>query len=200
MLPKLDRPNILDAGSGTGVPTIHLAQLSGGTIMAIDTDRTALAKLTEKIVDKELMSRVRVMNVPMENLPFDQESFDIVWAEGSISHLGFKAALEILGKYVKTDGFLVLHDDADACFEKMSMVRDMGFLLLGFFLLSDTVWWDEFYHPLEEGLAGADSVCAPYSLENIKQELEQIRNEPERFRSAFFVAKKTPSVLSSADW
>jgi SAM-dependent methyltransferase len=196
LLPKLHRPNILDAGCGTGVPTIHLAELSDGTIVAIDTDQAALAKLTEKLAHKGLSSRVNVLKASMQNLPFRKECFDVVWAEGSISHLGFHAALELLGQYVKTDGFVVLHDDAGDYLHKISMVQNKGFLLLGFFLLSDSVWWDEYYKPLGASLASADSACPPHTIDDIKKELERFGNDPKRFQSAFFVTKKTQPMLT----
>ena len=198
VLPRLHRPNILDAGCGTGVPTIHLAELSDGTIVAIDTDDVALTKLTEKLARKGLSSRVTAMKASMQHLPFDKYSFDVVWAEGSISHFGFEAALEVLGRYVKTDGFLILHDDAGDCLHKMSMIHSRGFVLLGFFLLSDAVWWHEYYKPLETSLAGADSVCPPHTIDGIKKELEQFKNDPKRFQSAFFVTKKTQPMLARA--
>ena len=198
VLPRLHRPNILDAGCGTGVPTIHLAELSDGTIVAIDTDNAALAKLTEKLTHKELSSRVTVMKASMQHLPFDKDSFDVVWAEGSISHLGFDAALELLGQYVKTDGFLIVHDDADDYLHKMSVIHNKGFVLLGFFLLSDDVWWHEYYKPLETSLAGTDSVCPPHTIDGLKKELEQFKNDPKRFQSAFFVTKKTQPLLTRA--
>lgn len=198
VLPRLHRPNILDAGCGTGVPTIHLAELSDGTIVAIDTDNAALAKLTEKLAHKELSSRVTVMKASMQHLPFDKDSFDVVWAEGSISHLGFETALEVLGQYVKTDGFLIVHDDADDYLHKMSVIHNKGFVLLGFFLLSDNVWWHEYYKPLETSLASTDSVCPPHTIDGIKKELEQFKIDPKRFQSAFFVTKKTQPMLTRA--
>lgn len=45
MLPRLDNPRIMDVGCGTGVVTIELARLSGGSIVGVDTDKLALDKL-----------------------------------------------------------------------------------------------------------------------------------------------------------
>jgi len=38
MLPKMDKPCILDIGCGTGLTTIELARLSDGEIIGIDID------------------------------------------------------------------------------------------------------------------------------------------------------------------
>jgi SAM-dependent methyltransferase len=199
LLPALDRPRILDAGCGTGVPTVHLAEISGGTIVAVDTDAAAIAKLAEKLTHKGLSTRVQLMNAPMESLPFDKESFDIVWAEGSISRLGFEAALRLLGTYAKEGGFVVFHDEVGDYLHKISTVQATGYVLLGFFLLSQSVWWDEYYKPLDANLASADSASPPHSLHAIKKELEEYTMNPSRFQSAFFVTQKTRSVYIGAD-
>lgn len=36
MLPKLDKPRILDIGCGPGGPTMELARLSGGSVIGLD--------------------------------------------------------------------------------------------------------------------------------------------------------------------
>jgi SAM-dependent methyltransferase len=190
LIPKIDKPTILDAGCGTGVPTVRLAELCDGRIVALDTDQIALDRLSEKLVQKGLSNRVKLLNCPIEKMPFDKGTFDVVWAEGSISHLGFKAAREILGMYLKSGGFLVLHDDANGYFEKIHSVQNAGLSLVAFFLLSDRVWWDEYYKHLELALRDADSVRPPHKLSVIQKELEQFRIEPNRFQSAFFVMRK----------
>jgi SAM-dependent methyltransferase len=190
LIPKIDKPTILDAGCGTGVPTVRLAELCDGRIVALDTDQIALDRLSEKLVQKGLSNRVKLLNCPIEKMPFDKGTFDVVWAEGSISHLGFKAAREILGMYLKSGGFLVLHDDANGYFEKIHSVQNAGLSLVAFFLLSDRVWWDEYYKHLELALLDADSVRPPHKLSVIQKELEQFRIEPNRFQSAFFVMRK----------
>ncbi|HJX03327.1 MAG TPA: class I SAM-dependent methyltransferase, partial [Dehalococcoidia bacterium] len=42
LLPQLDHPRILDIGCGSGVPTLELARLSNGEIVAVDNDAGAL--------------------------------------------------------------------------------------------------------------------------------------------------------------
>ena len=49
LVPKIDNPLILDIGCGSGVPTIELAILSKGKIIAVDIDRSALNILKDKI-------------------------------------------------------------------------------------------------------------------------------------------------------
>lgn len=191
VLPRTQKPSILDAGCGTGVPTIHLAEISEGTIVAIDINPQALAVLAGKVADKGLSHRITLKQCAIEMLPFDRDSFDIVWAEGSIAHLGFTTAGEILGKHLKPGGFLVIHDDAGDFLQKLSAVPGMGFSLLGLLLLSEDVWWNEYYRHLGSAVADAGEATPPHTLSGIRKELELFRAEPNRFQSAFFIMKKT---------
>lgn len=48
MLPGLDKPEILDIGCGSGVPTIELARLSNGQIIGLDIQQFLLDELKRK--------------------------------------------------------------------------------------------------------------------------------------------------------
>jgi len=57
-------PKILDIGVGTGMSTIELAKLSGGSIIAIDIKKEFLDKLKEKIEIEGLKTITpRLMNM-----------------------------------------------------------------------------------------------------------------------------------------
>ena len=60
LLPKMNKPRILDIGCGSGIPTIELAKLSEGEIIGIDIDQDALNKLNEKASKLGLSDRVKV--------------------------------------------------------------------------------------------------------------------------------------------
>jgi len=79
MLPKMDKPCVLDIGCGTGIPTIELARLSNGEIIGIDIDQDALDKLNLKIEKKGLSSRVKTMNCSLYKTDFPDKNFNILW-------------------------------------------------------------------------------------------------------------------------
>ena len=83
-LPKIKNPCILDVGCGSGVPTIELANISGGHVTGIDIDETALVLLNRKIQQMGLNDRVTVVKNSIHNMDFPECSFDIIWAEGSL--------------------------------------------------------------------------------------------------------------------
>lgn len=70
MLPKLDKPRILDIGCGSGVPTMELARLGQGEVIGIDIDQPALDKLTKKIREAGFSNRVQAVNCSILDMVF----------------------------------------------------------------------------------------------------------------------------------
>lgn len=87
MLPRLEDPRILDIGCGSGIPTIELAHLCNGQILAVDIDQSHLNSLEEKISEAGLSDRVHTLNCSLFHLDFPDEDFDVIWSEGSFSPL-----------------------------------------------------------------------------------------------------------------
>ncbi len=111
MLPRLDKPRILDVGCGSGIPTMELAKLSGGEIIGLDIDERLLDVLAGKIKKAGLSDRVKVMKRSIFTMDFPPASFDIIWAEGSISVVGFERGLREWRQFLKPNGFLAVHDE-----------------------------------------------------------------------------------------
>ena len=80
-LPSIKNPIILDIGCGSGVPTMELAKLTNGTIIALDNDQLALDKLHEKIKEKRLNERIKTVKCSLHEMNFQDESFDVIWAK-----------------------------------------------------------------------------------------------------------------------
>jgi SAM-dependent methyltransferase len=110
MLPKLDRPRILDVGCGQGRATLELARLSGGQVVGLDIDQAALEVLSRKIDEEGLSDRVRIVHGSMFDLDFPDESFDVLWAEGALNVIGFESGLRGWHRLIKPGGFLVVHE------------------------------------------------------------------------------------------
>lgn len=105
-----DKPEILDIGCGKGVQTLELARLSKGDITAIDTHPYFLDCLRSDSVRLKLDGNIQVQNADMHALPFPEESFDLIWAEGSVFIMGIKSGLLNWKPFLKPGGFLVLTD------------------------------------------------------------------------------------------
>ena len=117
----------------------------------------------------------------MNNLELDEESFDLIWAEGSLYHAGFERGLEICHDLLVPGGGLAASElawlrpdppkecrdffddvypfmvDIPANLEK---IKDHGFDVIGHFTLPDVAWWEPFYHPLKKTAYGiTETVC-----------------------------------------
>jgi len=196
VLPALDKPRILDIGCGSGVPTIELARLSGGQVIGLDIDSSLVERLDKKIKKAGLKDRVTAQKGSIFDMDFPAESFDIIWAEGSIAIIGFATGLREWRRLLKADGFLVVHDEEGNLEEKMNQVSIQGYDLLRSFILDEKIWWDEYFTPLEKKIREirAKQPADPKLLALVdvdERELERVKCNPKRTRSVYFVMKKT---------
>lgn len=196
MIPPLHKPRILDIGCGSGVPTLELARLSGGQVIGLDIDSSLLNILNEKIEKAGLSDRVTALNCSMFEMDFAAETFDIIWAEGSLSRIGFSRGLREWRRFLKSGGFLVAHDEGTNVKAKTAQVSIQGYELIGSFILDEKTWWDEYFAPLERRIREtrtkrhvAPEVMAILDAE--QREVDSVRHDPSRTRSMYFVMKKT---------
>ena len=133
-IPKVDRPRILDIGCGSGVSTLELAKLSRGNVIGIDIDKPALEKFARRIKETGLTNRIQVINCSMFDMDVPEESFDIVWVEGSIYAIGFERGLREWKRLLKSSGFMVVHDEQGNVREKLEQISNCGYELLGYFM------------------------------------------------------------------
>ena len=195
MLPQMDKPRILDIGCGSGVPALELVRLSRGEVMGIDIDQPALDKFTRKIKEAGLTDRVQAVNCSIFDMDFADESFDIIWSEGSIYAIGFERGLREWRRFLKRDGYMAVHDEQGDVREKLERISGCGYELLGYFMLSKETWWTEYFAPLEKLVAESRARCtdAPEVLEELHQaqwELDMFKENPERNSSVYFVMKR----------
>ena len=195
MLPQIDRPRILDIGCGAGIPTLELARLSQGEIIAIDIDQPALDKFTNKIKEAGLTDQVQAVNCSILDMDFPDESFDIIWSEGSIYVIGFETGLREWKRFLKPSGFMIVHDEQGNVKEKLEQISNCGYELLGYFMLSEDIWWAEYFAPLEKRIdeiraKHAGDPKALVALDNDQREIDMFKKNPSRYKSVFFIMQK----------
>ena len=110
-IPELGKnARILDIGCGTGAQTMVLAKNTKAQIIAVDMLQEFLDKLQEKIDRKNLSNRVVIKQGLMDNLDFQEKSFDVIWSEGAIYNIGFEKGLLEWKKYLKDNGYIVVSE------------------------------------------------------------------------------------------
>ena len=195
LLPRLDKPRILDVGCGSGLPTIELARLSKGTVVGIDIDQSVLDELNRKIEREDLSNRVETKRCSMLKLGFPDESFEVIWFEGSTWAIGFEKCLKEWRRLLKPNGFLVMHDEIKTVSNKLEKIPSLGYKLINHYSLPKDAWWIEYYAPLERRVK---KLCEKYKnnieafrmLEEVQKEIDMVKGNPEEHRSAFYIIQK----------
>ena len=195
MLPKLEKPRILDVGCGSGVPTIELAKLSDGEIIGIDINQSLLDKLNRRIEEEGISNRVKTMKHSLLDMDFSDESFDIIWAEGSIWIIGFEKGLREWRRLLKPNGFLVVHDEVKTMSNKLKKIPSCGYKLINHFSLPEDAHWTEYYRPLESRIKELymkykNNSEALRMLRKHQNEIDMVKRNPREHISAFYVMQK----------
>jgi ubiquinone/menaquinone biosynthesis C-methylase UbiE len=100
--------SVLDAGCGTGIFSIIFARNGAAQVTGIDISEGSL-ETAKALKAKFGLDNASFQKQDMLNLPFDDESFDIVWAWGTVHHTTdpFTAMAELL-RVLKTGGSILL--------------------------------------------------------------------------------------------
>jgi ubiquinone/menaquinone biosynthesis C-methylase UbiE len=195
MIPTIEKPRILDIGCGSGASTMELARLTDGEITGLDIDRDALDRLNRKIEKAGLSDRFKTLNCSFLDMEFPDESFDIVWSEGSIFIIGFEKGLQEWKRLIRPGGFMVVHDEMGNVEEKLEQIASCGYELLGYFVLDEDIWRSEYFVPLEKLVnetrtKHTDDRGVLEALNQAQYELDFFRKYPERNISVCFVMKR----------
>ena len=194
MLPKMDKPRILDIGCGSGRPSIELSMLTNGEIVGIDIDQEALNKFNVKIEKEGLSNRIKIMNKSIYNTNFPDESFDILWDEGAVHIVDTKKSFKECNRILKPNGFFVLGEGIKWFNSVSKEFPKFGFKLVNSFLLPEETWWTEYYKPLEESInkLGKREFNSK-ELEELKRhrsEIEMVKKNPKEFDCGFYKFQK----------
>lgn len=194
-IPPINKPRILDIGCGSGVLTLELARLSGGDVTGIDVDGCALQRLEETINTTNMSNRVHIVHGSLNTMDFPEESFDILWAEGSIFAIGFENGLKTWKSFLKPGGYLVVHDEVGNLDQKKRHITACGYNLIDWFLLGAEIWWQHYYEPLKKAIQEIRQQKPTdrelrKALGRAEQEIQSYHQHPEQYRSVYFIMCK----------
>lgn len=103
-------PAILDLGCGVGGQTLQLAELTSGSIVAIDNHAPSIKRLEEAIMERGLSHRVSAIAGDMAHPGQPPGSFDLVWSEGALYSIGLRNALRVCHGLLRPGGCLAFTD------------------------------------------------------------------------------------------
>ena len=187
MLPPMENPSILDVGCGTGLVSIELARISNGHITAIDTDLPSLMFLQRKIKELELPHRFSIKQVSMLDLHLLGESFDIIWAEGSIYAIGFERGIREWKQILRKKGVLVIHDEDTAIDAKLKAIKEYRYKVIGQIQVSHEEWEERYYKPLLQIIS--KRIISESENMALRKEIDTFKRT--KMGSVFFILQNT---------
>lgn len=215
------KPRVLDIGCGCGMQTRILARELGTTILATDNHRPVLDRLEQAARREGLPIETRELS--MFDMPFDDASFDLLWAEGSIFIIGLDRGLAEFRRLLAPGGCLAFTEmcwlESDPPAEAKAWLEDVypeirtaedvrrmafsrGYEPLDSFVLPDSAWWDDYYTPMLERMkelklrnAGIAEAEAIYA--RCELEADMFRRHSRSIGYVFFVLRRAAAAPTS---
>lgn len=215
-LPKDRKLRIADIGCGSGGQTITLAQNLNGQITAVDLFPEFLDELNKKSKKLGLTDKIITLKNSMDDLPFNNQEFDIIWAEGAIYNIGFEKGVKIWKEYLKSGGFLALSEitwitnsrpceieefwkleypEIDTASTKIRILEENDFTLEGYFNISQKSWITNYYKPMEARFEeflkrNNNSKLAQKVVDDHKAEIDLYKKYSNYYSYGFYIARK----------
>lgn len=216
MVDKSEPLNIADIGCGTGASTLELARQLNATITAVDFLKEFLDVLEKRAAEAGVSEKISTLLCSMENLPFEDEEFDMIWSEGAIYNIGFEKGLNAWKQYLKPGGILVVSEitwitgarpqelqqhwdneypEIDVASSKISLLEKCGYSPIGYFVLPEHCWIDNYYEPLQESFddflhrnGNSDEVRSIVEAE--RREIKLYKKYKDYFSYGMYIARK----------
>lgn len=216
-----DDARIVDIGCGTGGQTITLALNTKGKITAVDLFPAFIGSLEKNAKDNYLDDRIEGMIASMDNLPFLDNYYDLIWSEGAIYNIGFERGLKEWHQYLKKNGYIAVSEvswftkerpkeiedfwmdaypEIDTIPQKVRIMEEAGYIPVAHFVLPENCWIENFYEPQEEV---RKSFMAKYKHDqNVRNFIVSEKHEQELYMKykdyygyVFYIGKKYESGL-----
>jgi cyclopropane fatty-acyl-phospholipid synthase-like methyltransferase len=207
---------IADIGCGTGSHTVTLAKNTNAQIIGIDLFPAFLEKLENRTRELGLQDRITTLTQSMDDLPFENNEFDIIWSEGAIYNIGFEAGVKNWKAYLKTGGYLCVSEitwitnsrpreleefwmqeypEVDRASNKIKILEENGFTLAGYFYLSQDSWIKNYYEPMEKRFPlflerHNRSEMAKNIVDEYKREIDEYQKYKDYYSYGFYIARK----------
>lgn len=207
--------NILDVGCGSGMQSVVLAKETGGRVTAIDTHQPFLAMAMKNAEQAGLSEQIYCLNQDMNNLNFQDQTFDLIWSEGAIYLMGFDNGFRVLKPLLRKGGILAVtelswfsdarpeeavlfwqegYPQLRSVEENLAAIHKAGFEPLAHFNLPETDWTDLFYKEIEEQLLEIERKYpivpeAKTVIDSNRMEIELFRKYRGSYGYTFYISK-----------
>ncbi|WPF87427.1 class I SAM-dependent methyltransferase [Cyanobacterium aponinum AL20118] len=216
MLDKSQPLKIADIGCGTGASALLLGNLLDAQITAVDFLQDFLDILNTRAKNSGLAEKISTLCCSMENLPFEDEEYDVIWSEGAIYNMGFEKGVIDWNRYLKVGGLLVVSEitwisnsrpleiqqywekeypEIDVSSSKIKILEKNGYSPIGYFVLPEHCWLDNYYQPMQNNfqdflLRNGNSEDARAIVEAENEEIELYKKYKNYYSYGVYIAKK----------
>lgn len=207
---------IADIGCGTGASSLLLARLLNAQITAVDFLQEFLEELEDKAEKNGLSKKITTLCSSMDNLPFKNEEYDVIWSEGAIYNIGFEKGITDWIRYLKVGGLLVVseitwitsfrppelhnhwageYSEIDVASSKIGLLEKKGYSPIAYFILPEHCWLDNYYRPMQAGFKGfldrnGNSEAARTIVEAENREIELYEKYKNHYSYGIYIARK----------
>lgn len=207
---------VADIGCGTGAASLVLADMLDVDITSVDFLQDFLDVLNTSAQDAELDSRIKTLCASMDDLPFNEDAYDVLWSEGAIYNIGFSKGVQDWKKYLKQGGVLVASEitwtteerpqaiedyweeaypEIDTASNKMAVLERAGYQPLGYFVLPEHCWLEGYYEPLRTSYDAflarhSNSEAAQAIIAGEKEEVAMYEKYKSYYSYGVYIARK----------
>jgi SAM-dependent methyltransferase len=208
---------LADIGCGTGASTLLLAKLlDKAHITAVDFLPEFLETLEGEARSLGVSERITTLACSMDDLPFANEEFDVIWSEGAIYNMGFEKGVKDWNRFLKPGGVLVVSEitwitgsrpveiqgywhaeypEIDVASAKINILEKHGYSPIGYFVLPEYCWLDNYYHPLQNSFEEflnrhGDNEEALAIVDAEKKEIEMYEKFKAYYSYGVYIARK----------
>ena len=209
---------VADVGCGTGAASRLLASQLGAQVTAVDFLPEFLRQLETTAAAESLEEKITTLECEMENLPFEENSYDVIWSEGAIYNMGFENGIRRWRKFLKPGGILAVSEitwlsesrpdeiesywnkhypEINTAANKLAQLETNGYSSLAYFVLPESCWLDNYYRPLQRKfpifLQEHDgSEAARAVVKEYQAEQAMYERHSSSYSYGFYIAKKLP--------
>lgn len=169
---KVPHPAVANIGFGKGNECLLLAR-QYQHVVAVENNGDYIESFRERLHQENLADRVQITEAPLDQLPFGEESFDLILSEGGINYSDFGFRINSWKPFLKDGGYLALSElcvfkEVELPYEladflcdsfpfreietidyKIAQIKDAGYRICGQHKLPDSCWID-FYEDKAE--------------------------------------------------
>jgi len=207
---------IADIGCGTGSSSLILAHLLNANITAVDFLQDFLDVLETRAKSEGVAENITSLCASMDDLPFEEEEFDVIWSEGAIYNIGFQKGVADWRHYLKPGGLLIASEitwitntrpseiqnhwdneypEINRASSKIKVLEESGYSPIGYFVLPEHCWLDNYYQPMQNGFQGfldrnGNSEDARAVVEAETKEIELYKKYKSYYSYGVYIARR----------